>query len=123
MKRNYFFTLIALITSSFIHAQTESYLPFENRELTIEKVMAGIVLLFVYFIPTIISWNKRNSKLLMVCNLFIGWTGIGWFLSLLWALNINRQHTIIIVQEKKKRKQDKKEAKLKALLDIDSTDF
>ena len=117
MKKNYSFTLIAFITSGFIHAQTESYLPFENRDLTIEKIMAGLVLLFVYFIPTIISWKKRNSKFLMVCNLFLGWTGIGWFLSLLWALNINRQHGAIIAHEKKKRKQEKKEAKRKALLE------
>lgn len=100
-----------------------SSLPFENNEITIEKVMAGIVLLFVYFIPSIISWNKKNSKFLLICNLFVGWAGIGWFISLLWALNINRQHALIIAQEKKKRKQDRKEAKRKILLDTDSADL
>jgi hypothetical protein len=40
MKKDYSFTLIALITSSLIQAQPEIYLPFENRELTIEKIMA-----------------------------------------------------------------------------------
>jgi len=100
-----------------------SGLPFENNEVTIEKIMAGIVLLFVYFIPSIISWNKKNSKFLLICNLFIGWTGIGWFISLLWALNINRQHALIITRENKKRKQDRKEAKRKALLETDSVDL
>lgn len=63
MKKKYSFTLIALLISTFLQAQTEIYLPFENRELTIEKVMAGIVMLFVYFIPTIISWNKKKQQI------------------------------------------------------------
>ena len=108
MKKNYSFTIITLITSSLIHAQTESYLPFENRELTIEKVMAGIVMLFVYFIPTIMSWNKKNGKYLFVFNLLTAWTVLCWFISFVLALQINRQHARILAEEQKARKKDKK---------------
>ena len=85
-----------------------SYLPFENRELTIEKVMAGAVMLFVYFIPTIMSWNKKNSKYLFVFNLLTAWTVLCWFISFVWALQINRQQARILAKEKKARKKDKK---------------
>ena len=108
MKKNYSFTIIALITSSLIQAQTESYLPFENRELTIEKVMALIVLLFVYFIPTIISWNKKSNKYLFVFNLLAAWTVLCWFISFVWALQINRQHARILAKEKKALKKAEK---------------
>lgn len=69
-----------------------SYLPFENRELTIEKVMAGVVMLFVYFIPTIMSWNKKNSKYLFVFNLLTAWTVLCWFISFCLGVT-NRQAT------------------------------
>ena len=108
MKKKHSFVLATLVTSSLIHAQTESYLAFENRELTIEKVMTGTVMLFVYFTPTIISWNKKNSKYLFVFNLLTAWTVLCWFISFLWALQINRQHARILAEEKKARKKDKK---------------
>lgn len=62
MKKNYSFTLIALLTSSLIQAQTEIYLPFENRELTIEKVMAGAVMLFVYLYQRLIHGIKKTAN-------------------------------------------------------------
>ena len=108
MKKNYSFTLIALLSTTLIQAQTEIYLPFENRELTIEKVMAEAVMLFVYFIPTVMSWNKKNSKYLFVFNLLTAWTVLCWFISFVWALQINRQHARILAEEKKARKKYKK---------------
>ena len=104
MKKKHSFVLATLVTSSLIHAQTQNYLPFENRELTIEKVMAGVVMLFVYFIPTIMSWNKKNSKYLFVFNLLTAWTVLCWFISFAWALQINRQHGRILAEEKKDKK-------------------
>lgn len=85
-----------------------SGLPFENSELTVGKMMAGMVVLFVYFIPTILSWNKKNSRYLAVFNLLMAWTVFGWFVSFVWALNINRQHGRILIEEKKKKKEAKK---------------
>jgi hypothetical protein len=70
--------------------------------------MAGTVMLFVYFIPTIISWNKKNSKYLLIFNFLTAWTVLCWFISFLWALNINRQHAVVLDEEKKARKKAKK---------------
>ena len=91
-----------------------SSLPFENNEITIEKVMAGIMLLFVYFIPTIISWNKKNSKFVIAFNTITAWTILGWLIAFVWALNISRQHKVVLAEEKKKRKKMKRD-KLKSV--------
>lgn len=62
-------------------------------------------MLFVYFIPTIMSWNKKNSKYLFVFNLLTAWTVLCWFISFVLALQINRQHARIWL---KRRKQGRK---------------
>ena len=76
-----------------------SSLPFENNDITIEKIMAGMIVLFVYFIPTILSWNKKNSKFLAFFNLLTAWTIFGWFISLVWALKITGNVTKIVEKE------------------------
>jgi hypothetical protein len=50
----------------------------------------GSILLFlfafaIYFLPSIIGWNKRNSTAIVVLNLLLGWTIIGWIVALVWA--------------------------------------
>jgi hypothetical protein len=52
---------------------------------------AGVVILIVsivlYILPTIIASRrkKRNTGAIFVLNLFLGWTLIGWVVSLSWA--------------------------------------
>ena len=54
--------------------------------------LAGILLLVVgiaaYFIPTIIAIKKeRDNKVsILALNLLLGWSLIGWVVSLVWAL-------------------------------------
>jgi hypothetical protein len=46
-----------------------------------------LCVLFLYFLPAIIA-NKRghNSGMaILVLNLFLGWTFLGWVLALVWA--------------------------------------
>jgi len=62
--------------------------------------MAETAMLFVYFILTILFWNKKNSKYLFVFNLLTAWTVLCWFISFVWALQINRQHARILDNEK-----------------------
>lgn len=45
---------------------------------------------FVYFIPTICAYSgTRHSKResILIVNLFLGWTFIGWVIALAWALS------------------------------------
>lgn len=57
--------------------------------------MRGIIGLLIigfspilYFGPAIIAWWRKHPSLpgIMVLNLFLGWTGIGWVGALVWAI-------------------------------------
>ncbi|WP_291147073.1 superinfection immunity protein [Flavobacterium sp. UBA7680] len=128
MKRKNIFIVTALIFTIFVHGMQigESSLPFENNDITVGKLMAGMVILFVYFIPTIICWKKKNSKYLLILNIFTAWTILGWFICFIWAFNINRQHARIVAETKRKMKEEKKkikEAKKVEKLKVDNTNL
>lgn len=42
----------------------------------------------LYFLPAIIGFarSKRDAVSILVLNLFLGWTAIGWVIALIWAL-------------------------------------
>jgi len=42
----------------------------------------------MYFLPSIvaIARSKRDAVSIIVLNLFLGWTAIGWVIALVWAL-------------------------------------
>ena len=42
----------------------------------------------LYFLPAIVAFarNKRDSVSILVLNLLLGWTAIGWVIALVWAL-------------------------------------
>jgi hypothetical protein len=50
--------------------------------------MALLILigLAIYFLPSMIGAHKRNAVAIFALNLFLGWTLVGWVLSLVWAL-------------------------------------
>lgn len=54
---------------------------------------AIIVIAFLYFFPSLIamSRHKRNIASIVVLNLFLGFTIVGWVLSLVWAFAVDRQ--------------------------------
>ena len=42
----------------------------------------------LYFLPSIIAFSrsKRDAVSILVLNLLLGWTAIGWVVALVWAL-------------------------------------
>lgn len=42
----------------------------------------------LYFLPAIIAFarSKRDAVSILVLNLLLGWTAIGWVIALVWAL-------------------------------------
>jgi hypothetical protein len=42
----------------------------------------------LYFLPAILAFarSKRDAVAILVLNLFLGWTAIGWGIALVWAL-------------------------------------
>ncbi|MBU3634157.1 superinfection immunity protein [Polynucleobacter sp. es-GGE-1] len=51
------------------------------------SVLMTLLSLF-YFLPFAIAFNKRraNTGAIFALNLFLGWSLIGWVVSLVWAL-------------------------------------
>ena len=48
--------------------------------------MPMIMMLPVYFLPTIIAVIKNNNKTKVILfNIFLGWTMVMWIISLVWA--------------------------------------
>ena len=58
-------------------------------------LVAGLLLVVVniplYFLPSILGRRKRNRVAILVVNLLFGWTFVGWFVVLLWALATDSQ--------------------------------
>lgn len=52
-----------------------------------------IILTALYFIPTFIavSEKKRDTVAIFLLNLFLGWTFLGWVISLIWAVTKDRK--------------------------------
>ena len=44
-------------------------------------------LFVMYFLPSIIAFarNKRDTTAILLLNLFLGWSVIGWVIALVWA--------------------------------------
>jgi threonine/homoserine/homoserine lactone efflux protein len=47
----------------------------------------GIVLLVIYFVPAIVASVRkhRQTMAIVVLDLFLGWTLLGWVAALVWA--------------------------------------
>ena len=53
-----------------------------------------IVFIFIYFIPSFVAYKRlHNNKLaILICNIFLGWTFVGWVISLVWACTDNIEY-------------------------------
>lgn len=42
----------------------------------------------LYFLPAIVAFarSKRDAVSILILNLLLGWTAIGWVIALVWAL-------------------------------------
>lgn len=66
-----------------------------NGEVVTAMVGAVAVLgitIAVYMLPWIVALmrHKRSTAGIFVCNLFLGWTLIGWVVSLVWAFTTDQ---------------------------------
>jgi hypothetical protein len=81
-----------------------SSLPFDNNDITIEKVMAALLVTGIYFIPTIIARDKKDLKNIFFTNLLTGWSGVGWLITLVWSIRAESNLNKDITKKKKKKK-------------------
>ncbi len=56
--------------------------------LIIATIIGGLLGLAFYFLPSIIGFKKNqpNKVSILLLNLFLGWSFIGWVVSLVWAV-------------------------------------
>jgi hypothetical protein len=60
--------------------------------VTLIRLVSGVLalsifLLPLYVLPTILAWKKTHRTPILLLNLFLGWTVLGWIGALIWALN------------------------------------
>jgi hypothetical protein len=76
-----------------------------------------LLILVIYFAPTLVGWNKPNINSVIAVNLFLGWTFVGWVVALAMAVSSPKaNHPPVIISSAKEDKLDKLK-KLKELLD------
>lgn len=52
------------------------------------EIILFVVLLAVYFAPTIVAQQRGHKDVwpIAALNTFLGWSGLGWIIALIWAL-------------------------------------
>ena len=55
--------------------------------MSIFGIFMLVLLLFIYFIPAFVATQRKHVAVsaITLINLFLGWTLIGWLVSLIWA--------------------------------------
>ncbi|MGH9734346.1 MAG: superinfection immunity protein [Candidatus Acidiferrales bacterium] len=64
----------------------------------VESFVVIALILILYFLPSVIAWNKRSFGPVMAINFFLGWTLVGWVVALAWALKDDPQPEHVIAQ-------------------------
>ena len=70
-----------------------------------EGGIALVILLIVYFLPSFVALRRKksNGNAILVLNLLLGWTLVGWVVSLVWAVSVDKNQ-----KAQKKRRGNKK---------------
>lgn len=57
-------------------------------ELTSLIILIALALIIIYFLPTIIAYERghKNTLAIFVLNILLGWSIIGWAIALIWAV-------------------------------------
>lgn len=62
----------------------------------LQEIFIIIIPLIIYFIPSIIGRKQRNFTSILLLNIFLGWTLIGWVVALIWAVSKEKKETIVV---------------------------
>jgi hypothetical protein len=57
-----------------------------NPAIVLLAIIAGFL---VYFLPSIVAFHRKHDSRMVIflINFFLGGTGIGWFIALIWAFS------------------------------------
>lgn len=73
-----------------------------------ELLIVVIPFLAIYFLPSFIalSRKKTNRSAIILLNFFLGWTFVGWIVSLVWACTSDKELQSIIVNNSNYSKEE-----------------
>jgi len=68
------------------------------------SLMLLLVILFVgflYLLPSILTFTRKkdNKVAILLLNIFLGWSLIGWIISLVWAVSKDTPAQQVVVQQ------------------------
>lgn len=55
-----------------------------------------LLLVVLYFLPSIVGHDKQDGTGIFLLNLFLGWTFIGWVIAMVWACNSPRVTPVFV---------------------------
>jgi len=60
----------------------------QMQNLTILELLLVVLIVAFYFLPTLIAFLRQHKNKLAVflLNLLLGWTVLGWVVSLVWSV-------------------------------------
>ena len=61
-------------------------MPADNQSALIWCII-GIAVLIIHFLPSYIAYSRdhKSKGLILILNLLMGWTVIGWVILMVWA--------------------------------------
>ena len=67
------------------------------------EIIVLFFLLPIYFLPTIIAVNRKktNTSTIILLNLFLGWTVIGWVITFIWSCSSDNSKPLITINNQK----------------------
>jgi len=60
----------------------------QMQNFTILELLLVVLISAIYFLPTLIAFLRqhKNSLAIFLLNLLLGWTVLGWVVSLVWSV-------------------------------------
>jgi hypothetical protein len=51
-------------------------------------IVAFALVVAIYFVPTMIAYTRKHERkgTILLVDLFLGWTLVGWWFALIWAI-------------------------------------
>jgi len=58
------------------------------QSLGLLEILLVVLIFTIYFLPTLIAFLRqhKNKLAIFLLNLLLGWTVLGWVVSLVWSL-------------------------------------
>jgi hypothetical protein len=69
-----------------------------------------LLLLLLYFVPSVIGFSRKhqNAAAILMLNIFLGWTVLGWIACLVWSVTAvqpqYRDERIVVVRDPEDRR-------------------